>query len=297
MKFSQRMGITPATKAIQIDSMDDDLRNRLWNGFKLYIIDVFFKTDEYGGDRSSSFIELCKLLWHAHYKLAIDTMPYRTNDAILFIREKFFKGEWFEVYDLLDFIGSNDFGLFRIDKKGLITFCNKIFENEFSGYRFINNQISPITNQQEIAEIETAIYNSQQFTPLTGANIHLKKALDKLSDRKNPDYRNSIKESISAVESVSKVISGNGKDSLGAAIDKIKGKVKIHKALEQGFKNLYGYTSDSDGIRHALMDAPTCDFEDAKFMLVSCSSFINYLIAKADKAGISLDNRNTIPHI
>jgi len=44
---------------------------------------------------------------------------------------------------------------------------------------------------------------------------------------------------------------------------------------------LYGYTSDSGGIRHALSDEDvTPTFEDAKFMLVSCSAFINYLKAK-----------------
>jgi hypothetical protein len=112
--------------------------------------------------------------------------------------------------------------------------------------------------------------------------------LTKISDRKNPDYRNSIKESISAIESVAKIISNNSKDSLGGALDKIKGKIKLHAALEKVFKQIYGYTSDSDGIRHALTEETNCDFEDAKYMLVSCSAFINYLVVKADKAGIKL---------
>ena len=73
---------------------------------------------------------------------------------------------------------------------------------------------------------------------------------------------------------------------MGGALDKIKGKLKIHSALERGFKQIYGYTSDTDGIRHALTEEATCDFEDAKFMLVSCSAFINYLVIKANKAGI-----------
>jgi hypothetical protein len=30
------------------------------------------------------------------------------------------------------------------------------------------------------------------------------------------------------------------------------------------------------------------DIEDAQFMLIACSAFINYLVAKADKAGIKL---------
>jgi hypothetical protein len=46
---------------------------------------------------------------------------------------------------------------------------------------------------------------------------------------------------------------------------------------------MYGYTSDADGIRHALLDQPSLSFEDAKFMLVSCSAFANYLVAKDAK--------------
>lgn len=61
----------------------------------------------------------------------------------------------------------------------------------------------------------------------------------------------------------------------------------MHPALKGSFEKLYGYTSDAEGIRHALLDEPNLDFEDAKFMLVSCSAFVNYLKAKAAKAGIN----------
>jgi hypothetical protein len=42
----------------------------------------------------------------------------------------------------------------------------------------------------------------------------------------------------------------------------------------------------ADGIRHALLEESTLDLDDAKFMLVSCSGFVNYLAAKAAKAGV-----------
>ena len=54
-----------------------------------------------------------------------------------------------------------------------------------------------------------------------------------------------------------------------------------------GFEKIYGYTSDQDGIRHAILDeSKTVEPEDALFMLVSCSAFCNYLQQKAVKAGI-----------
>ena len=47
------------------------------------------------------------------------------------------------------------------------------------------------------------------------------------------------------------------------------------------FNKLYGYASDSDGIRHALSKETGYKQEDAIFMLVACSAFVNYLKVKA----------------
>lgn len=108
-----------------------------------------------------------------------------------------------------------------------------------------------------------------------------------LSDRKNPDYRNSIKESISAVETICRRISENPNATLGDALNELVkgGKIKFHGALLNAFKSLYGYTNDADGIRHSLMEEESLDQEDAIFMLTSCSSFVNYLTVKTLKSG------------
>jgi len=116
----------------------------------------------------------------------------------------------------------------------------------------------------------------------------LERALDLLSDKKSPDYRNSIKESISAVESICELVTDK-KTTLGQCLGEIETKIgPIHGALRRAFESLYGYTSSADGIRHALLDEPRLSFEDVKFMLVSCSAFINYLISKASKARIKI---------
>ena len=59
--------------------------------------------------------------------------------------------------------------------------------------------------------------------------------------------------------------------------------VHIHSAMESAFSSLYGYTSDENGIRHGGMDFKEAPSEDAKYMLVSCSAFVNYLIKKWSK--------------
>ncbi len=278
MKFSERLGIIKAKDKLQIDSIDIELRNSIWNLVQIYFLDTI---DSRFISLSSSQ-ELFINLWHNHLKIPIDTMGKLKESIISQIRNWFFDWEWFEIYDFVEFmvneIPSNMGNKFRDE-------CNKLFERELSGYRFINGVLAQITNANEIEEIDSAISNSTQHN-LVGVKTHLESALIKLADKISPDYRNSIKESISAVEAISKVISSNSKDSLGGALDKIKGKINLHPSLERGFKQIYGYTSDADGIRHALTEQSTCDFEDAKYMLVSSSAFVNYLIVKANKAGI-----------
>ena len=104
-----------------------------------------------------------------------------------------------------------------------------------------------------------------------------------LSDRTNPDYRNSIKESISAVESLCRTVSGNDKATLSAALKILKDK-GLHPALESAFQSLYGYTSDANGIRHALLEKSNLTSTEARFMLIICSAFTNYVIATISEA-------------
>ena len=64
--------------------------------------------------------------------------------------------------------------------------------------------------------------------------------------------------------------------------------VELHPALKEGFSRLYGWTGADDGIRHAMMDKSTVDQDDSRYILVTCSAFVNYLLAEADKARIKL---------
>jgi len=72
-------------------------------------------------------------------------------------------------------------------------------------------------------------------------------------------------------------ITGNPKASLGDALNELEKQERIHRALKKGLSAIYGYTSDQGGIRHAMLEEPNITVSDAKFMLVSCCAFINYL--------------------
>ena len=158
---------------------------------------------------------------------------------------------------------------------------NAILEDEVSAYRILDGLVVPITNKSEMGSISDAMN-----TPFEACNIHIAKALELFANREKPDYENSIKESISAVESICSEITGieGAQATLGKTIKKLKDAgMHIHPAMENAFTSLYGYTSDEGGIRHGSIDFVEAPSEDSKFMLITCSAFVNYLVEKWSK--------------
>lgn len=284
MKFSQRIGKTKVKEILQIDSIDDDLKNRIWSNIIKNVFDKL-QPDEQGFGKDSPKMAVSEYLWTEFFKNPVDRFPSSAmgNRSITrfihFVREWFYKAEWYEIYDFLEFLS-------HIDSRAQLQLnfsaeINKALSKELAGYRMIEDKITQITKEEEVAAIEDALINTDKWKSV---NSHLSAALDSLSQRNNPQYRNSIKESISAVEALCKIITGDDKATLGKALSEIENTHKIHGALKSAFSAIYGYTSDSSGIRHALLENDNeVDLDEAKFMLISCSAFINYLIAKSSK--------------
>jgi hypothetical protein len=281
LSFSQRMGYTSIKSLIQVDSIDQDLKNALWNVLHQQIWSKV-QTGSYGFLSSQSDIYQLNLLWEQYFKEPLHKMPRKWDLLFKNLENYYFHAEWYEVYDFIEF-NVNTYSSLEVRD------INNVLTRELSAYRFVDKKLVKITADEELEEIEQAIkiQSSTHF-----ASKHLKEALKLFAAKQNPDYRNSIKESISAVEAICTAITkvtGNETSTLGTALKEIekKGHIELHPALKQGFDKLYGYTSDG-GIRHFLKSDKEVNFEDAKFMLVSCSAFVNYLTEKAGKAEIKL---------
>jgi hypothetical protein len=268
MLFSQRKGYKPVSDIIQRDGINEELRNTLWNVLDLLIWQKKdFLSVPYGEPKMVIF---STALWLNYLKKPVDSRPISSYETLKIIRNYFFSCEWYEVYDFIEFT------LCYFNDDGLTETINLILERELSAYRFIDNIFTDITDEQEIKMIEEALRDKD----FPGVAKHIKRALELLSNRENPDYRNSIKESISAVESFAKIITGEPKATLGQALSIIGRECKIHPSLLEAFSKLYGYTSDEGGIRHAMLDEPNLTTSDAKYFIMSCTSFINYMKSK-----------------
>lgn len=270
MKFSQRLGLTPVANAIQTAGMNEDLRNSLWNILDLSIWSrEGFVCGRYGSG-SGAIADYSKNLWFHYFKQPIDSRPGHPYDILKRIREYFFRCKWFEAYDFIEFT-------IAYSKDGrLADDINTILERELAGFRYVGGTFVPVTDDQEVAALKEAVEQG----PFKGVAAHLRQALEHLSNKQNPDYRNSIKESISAVESMAREMTKDDKATLGDALAILERSGALHPALKKGLSALYGYTSDENGIRHSMLEEPDLSAADAKFFLVACATFVNYLKSK-----------------
>lgn len=277
MRFSERYGYKPVREIIQKDGIDDQLQNALWSILHASIWNNITHSGPYRYTKRSNVYNLVHTYWFNIFKKPTDTIPLNTSDSIKIIRDYFFNCEWFEIYSFIEETYDHYPSSLSIRKEAFIKLLNNTLERENSAYRLIGNEITLITAEQEIQSIEEALENTNRYSAV---QQHLNQALRLMSDRQNPDYRNAIKESISAVESICKIVTNDDKATLGKALKIIEDKFGLHEALKKSLSQLYGYTSDAEGIRHAMLEESNLTYIDAKFMLVACTNFINYLIEK-----------------
>ncbi|WP_164886965.1 AbiJ-NTD4 domain-containing protein [Piscinibacter defluvii] len=271
-RFSERLGLVSVSDALQVEGMSETLRNSLWN----YVVSLF--------EHEGGWYEGARVVANYFRRSPVDELPDYDLPCRDWVKEYFYSLPWYEVYDFVEFIAEKYELIFpsrRVRRpEDLERVFNIILETERSGFRFVAGNLAPISSHVEVAEIAAALESTSESS-LAGAHQHLRAALDLFSRRPEPDYRNSIKESISAVESMAKQLGASDSQGLAGALADLNAKVPIHAALRSAFVKLYGYTSDESGIRHAILDEPNVGFDEAKYMLVACSAFVNFVASKA----------------
>lgn len=149
----------------------------------------------------------------------------------------------------------------------------------------INGQLTVLPRASYEAGVATQnAIETLHGTGMKGAEAHLRHAAEHINAGQ---YGDSIADSIHAVESVAKKIDQRANQTLTPALESLqKAKLLKHSALKEAFKKLYGYTSDEQGIRHALLDkdSPDVGLDEAMFMFGACASFAAYLVSKHRKA-------------
>lgn len=288
--FSDRNKIKPENTEIQLRDFDERTRIQLQN-MVLRLYDETYKNDL--NDWNYQIQQFFMYVLDSVYSMPIDVKKHYDYDYVFgLIKDTIRNGDYDDILTLIEaiiqywddyLIETEGFSYYnsytrKYTEGSLYQIANDYFEQEYVGYRFVGRIIVSISDQNEVDEIVETLDCKYEVV-----RNHISKANILLADRDNPDYENSIKESISAVEAICEILTGiKGKEAtLGNMLKKLeKNGVVIHSGLKSAFNVLYGYTSDANGIRHAGdIGGKSSTFEEAKFMLVSCCAFVNYLIA------------------
>ena len=277
--FSERYGYVH--RAIQIESMDTALKNGLWNALHRLILVNTTRPSQ----KLLSVLQLMRHIWIDHFKETEESLsknlpflagridPAEVEELRSSIKYRFYTTDWYRAYDLIEFVGQNivcNTDQFRLD-------CNFALERERAGYRFVNRLIAPITNDLEIEAIESAISQSEEPA------VHLRRALERLSDRQTPDFSNSMKDSILAVESQARITMGDPAATLGKLLHRLQKERGLPTNIKTAIEALHRYTSSAVGIRHGLVGREKdVNFHMAKFVLVVCSACVNFIAVNAE---------------
>jgi AbiJ N-terminal domain 4 len=275
--FSKRHGYTSPPVQGERKSLSKEARTRLWNIFHSDFSRPNTQPIPYSITAEVKFSPMGNIflrgVWTEFFGERLDRYP-GYEAVIAHIANGFERGAWHFPFDIWEEI-------FKAHPPPIpqpeqtAEAIRKALERENTAYTFVGGLFVERMTTSEVQSIEKVL-----FSPIEGIRKHFITALQFLSDRKNPNYRNSVKESISAVETACKHLTGLEKATLGDALNKLHNKRSLHQAFKDALAKLYGWTSDEDGIRHSIMESDNIERADAQFMLVTCSAFVNYLFER-----------------
>lgn len=275
--FSQRNGLAAVPPQLRLGELSDGLRNRLH-----YVFDSSFQSSvRYGSMSEYLTAPWDRMLADTHVKFLGKNISQFDNDVADqrdFLSRICTKASIGVLFDYIEFVLQHPL-------------CPDEFKAEIadalvqgrSAYRVLDGRtVSAVGSVLEGETIAAAIISAEGQAP--GAARHL---LDAASELRRGDWSGSIRNSIHAVESVAVVLAPS-KNTLSDALAVLSKNGHVHSGLKDAFRKLYGYSSDEEGVRHALVfqDSSAADETDALFMLGACAAFVSYLLTRAQAGGL-----------
>lgn len=282
--FSQRYGYEPLPTPMRLEEISDDLRREIWNAVYRIIRDAI-RSDMLGTTTffDTNFCRFIERVWGKFKKISESRVRTKCNEVMKNFESVVMHERFNRVLDLLQIMADE-----RKSDDEFTTTIATLFERHAAAYRLDMSRrpylFVPCANKEQGEATRQAIETIRDGC-MEGAVTHLRQAVEHINGGQHAD---SIADSIHAVESVARVIDPKSNKTLKPALNSLeKAGLLTHPALKDAFNKLYGYTSDEQGIRHALHDKGAADvgLDEAIFMFGACASFAAYLTEKHRKAG------------
>jgi hypothetical protein len=172
-----------------IEEATPALRAAVWN----QIHESLFPSET---NRYARYRAFATSLWD-FLELTTDELPVYASDAKSRFKGYWFDSQWDEFLDVMEFA----VGLLAAGAPALYERINGVLEAQGCAYRFIGNELGPLTNPIELAEVEASLESA-----IPAVAEHIRQAISFMPPHPNASARNSIKESISAVEAALRII-------------------------------------------------------------------------------------------
>jgi len=115
---------------------------------------------------------------------------------------------------------------------------------------------------------------------LSAALVHYNKALKYFRNVSDPDYENTVKEAVCAVEATARVLFPSGGSTLGDVVKSITGSDvgQLPKSIANTFHGLYGFRNGGQGVGHGGATGGAVTKEIAEYALAVAASQIVLLV-------------------
>lgn len=143
-RLSQRLGITPKMIPIQQRAITEEVRNGLWSLFYDNYLNACRPVNPSHPQMSdihtenSSLKGLIKELWFEYFKEPTDEIPKNYQKAIDDVKKRFFSGQWYTSYEIVEFVAAHGF---KSQKQSFIDSVNVLLERENAAYRFVGETL------------------------------------------------------------------------------------------------------------------------------------------------------------
>lgn len=269
--FSKRYGLRPTPEGLVPEHVPESTRI----GFT-YVLEPF----EVHIDFERLYSRICVALRIP--RSVRDNNLARRSDELASVIEDFV-GEcpgW-QFYDICEIV---DTYLTSVDESLGVTFAerlNTLLADEQLGFEMRDGKVEKVGSGFLDAQIQEArvLLKGPEFE---GADQHFEKALKASNARPDPDVENCVKDAIAALESVGRVILGDDKILLDAAIKELTRRKVIPKPLDQVLAKLNAYRGNEPGVAHGAVDLSAVTPAEADFVLATAAAAIIYLVEKRE---------------
>jgi len=190
------------------------------------------------------------------------------------------KSACWQFYDICEVMWANPYSEYSSHQEELSVQVNALFREEQVGFELTDNgRVEKVGSGFIDAHVKEARYLLKE-PEFKGADEHFEKAVKALNIRPQPDVENCVKDAVSAIESVGRIMVNDDTALLSDIIKDMSSKGVIPKPLDQVIQKIYAYRGDQPGVAHGLVGASKVTIDEAEFVLVMSAAIIIYLVKK-----------------